>query len=287
MRAMLHSHCQGSAESYLASTSLIRSSTLLHLGLINLSISHTWRNKDDSRSFILPLKNCCIAKWSMMNTCKYSESIYLRSSLRISRTTQHLIWNYLNNSGYLEDKKKPIIFSMARLDTVKNLTGLTEWYGKNKRLRGLVNLVIVGGFFDPNKSKDREEMAEITKMHGLIKKYRLNGQFRWIAAQTDRNRNGELYRCIADTNGAFVQPALYEAFGLTVIEAMNCGLPTFATNQGGPAEIIVDGISGFHIDPQNGDESSNIIADFFEKCKVDPGYWNKFAAEGLKRINEW
>ena len=27
--------------------------------------------------------------------------------------------------------------------------------------------------------------------------------------------------------------ALYEAFGLTVIEAMTCGLPTFATNKGG------------------------------------------------------
>ncbi|KAG5247239.1 sucrose synthase [Salix suchowensis] len=180
--------------------------------------------------FILRLKNCCLAK-----------------------------------CGYLEDKKKPIIFSMARLDTVKNLTGLTAWYGKNKRLRGLVNLVIVGGFFDPNKSKDREEMAEITKIHELIEKYQLKGQFRWIAAQTTE---------IAMEN------SLYEAFGLTVIEAMNCGLPTFATNQGGPAEIIVDGISGFHIDPKNGDESSNIISDFFEKCKVDPGYWNKFSAEG-------
>ena len=223
----------------------------------------------------------------MTNTCKYSEIIYFRLSLRAIKTTQHLIWTYLNNSGYLEDKKKPIIFSMARLDTVKNLTGLTEWYGKNKRLRGLVNLVIVGGFFDPNKSKDREEMAEIKKMHELIEKYQLKGQIRWIAAQTDRKRNGELYRCIADTKGAFVQPALYEAFGLTVIEAMNCGLPTFATNQGGPSEIIVDGISGFHIDPKNGDESSNIIADFFEKCKVDPGHWNKYSLEGLKRINEW
>ncbi|KAI5432056.1 hypothetical protein KIW84_035986 [Lathyrus oleraceus] len=30
---------------------------------------------------------------------------------------------------------------------------------------------------------------------------------------TDRFRNGELYRCIADKNGAFVQPALYESFG--------------------------------------------------------------------------
>lgn len=188
--------------------------------------------------------------------------------------------------GYLADKKKPIIFSMARLDTVKNLSGLVEWYGKNKRLRNLVNLVVVGGFFDPAKSKDREEMAEIRKMHSLIEKYQLKGQFRWIAAQTDRNRNGELYRCIADTKGAFVQPALYEAFGLTVIEAMNCGLPTFATNQGGPAEIIVDGVSGFHINPYKGDESSNKIAEFFEKCKVDQAYWNKLSAEGLHRINE-
>ncbi|KAL2253888.1 UNVERIFIED_CONTAM: Sucrose synthase 6 [Sesamum indicum] len=188
--------------------------------------------------------------------------------------------------GFLADRKKPIIFSMARFDIVKNITGLTEWYGKNKRLRNLVNLVIVGGFFDPSKSQDREEMAEIKRMHALIDKYQLKGHIRWIAAQTDRYRNGELYRFIADTKGAFVQPALYEAFGLTVIEAMNCGLPTFATNQGGPAEIIVDGISGFHIDPNNGDESSNKIADFFEKCKGDSRYWNRVSLAGLKRIND-
>ncbi|XP_058199599.1 sucrose synthase 7-like isoform X2 [Rhododendron vialii] len=188
--------------------------------------------------------------------------------------------------GFLADKRKPIIFSMARLDTVKNISGLTEWYGKNKRLRNLVNLVVVAGFFDPSKSKDREEIAEINKMHALIQKYKLKGQIRWIAAQTDRYRNGELYRCIADTKGAFVQPAMYEAFGLTVIEAMNCGLITFATNQGGPAEIIVDGVSGFHIDPYNGDESSDKIADFFEKCKADAKYWSKISQEGLKRIDE-
>ncbi|GFZ17994.1 sucrose synthase 6 [Actinidia rufa] len=185
-----------------------------------------------------------------------------------------------------EHIKKPIIFSMARLDTVKNISGLTEWYGKNKRLRNLANLVVVAGFFDPSKSKDREEIAEINKMHALIQKYQLKGQIRWIAAQTDRYRNGELYRCIADTKGAFVQPALYEAFGLTVIEAMNCGLPTFATNQGGPAEIIVDGVSGFHVDPNNGDESSNKIADFFDKCKGDAEYWNRMSKAGLKRIYE-
>ena len=48
-------------------------------------------------------------------------------------------------------------------------------------------------------------------------------------------------RCIADSRGVFVQPALYEAFGLTVIEAMASGLPTFATSRcggGGEGEDI-------------------------------------------------
>ncbi|GMH23373.1 hypothetical protein Nepgr_025216 [Nepenthes gracilis] len=202
---------------------------------------------------------------------------------------EELLYNNEDNYehiGYLADKNKPIIFSMARLDKVKNITGLTEWYAKNQRLRRLANLVIVAGTFDPSKSKDREEIEEIKKMHALIEKYQLKGQFRWIAAQTDRHRNGELYRCIADKRGVFVQPAFYEAFGLTVIEAMNCGLPTFATNQGGPAEIIVNRVSGFHIDPANGEESSNKIADFFHMCNIRAGYWEEMSMAGLERINE-
>ncbi|KAF8398820.1 hypothetical protein HHK36_014680 [Tetracentron sinense] len=223
------------------------------------------------------------------------QSVYFPHTQKQKRLTsfhpaiEELLYSKEDNSehiGFLEDRKKPIIFSMARLDIVKNITGLTEWYGKNRKLRNLTNLVVVAGFFDPSKSKDREEIAEIKKMHALIEKYQLKGQIRWIAAQNDRYRNGELYRCIADTKGAFVQPARYEAFGLTVIEAMNCGLPTLATNQGGPAEIIVDGVSGLHIDPYDGDYSSNKIADFFDKCKNDVDIWNRMSTEGLRRIYE-
>ena len=61
---------------------------------------------------------------------------------------------------------------------------------------------------------------------------------RWVEKQSYKNFNGELYRYIADGRGIFVQPALFEAFGLTVIEAMTSGLPTFATQNGGPLEII-------------------------------------------------
>lgn len=105
----------------------------------------------------------------------------------------------------LSDKSKPIIFSMARLDRVKNITGLVEWYGKNKTLREYANLVVVAGYNNVKRSNDREEIAEIEKMHTLIEKYKLDGNFRWISAQMNRVLNGEIYRCIADTKGVFVQ----------------------------------------------------------------------------------
>lgn len=174
---------------------------------------------------------------------------------------------------------------MARLDRVKNITGLVEWYGKNAKLRELVNLVVVAG--DRRKeSKDLEEKAEMKKMYGLIETYKLNGQFRWISSQMNRVRNGELYRVICDTKGAFVQPAVYEAFGLTVVEAMTCGLPTFATCNGGPAEIIVHAKSGFHIDPYHGDRAADLLVHFFDKCKTDPSHWHKISQGGLKRIHD-
>ncbi|XP_042518014.1 sucrose synthase 2-like isoform X1 [Macadamia integrifolia] len=202
---------------------------------------------------------------------------------------ENLLYDPVQNDehiGTLSDRSKPIIFSMARLDRVKNITGLVECYGKNNKLRELVNLVVVAGYNDVKKSSDREEIEEIEKMHGLIKQYKLDGQFRWISAQTNPARNGELYRYIADTRGAFIQPAFYEAFGLTVVEAMTCGLPTFATCHGGPAEIIEHGISGFHIDPYHPDQAAEHMVAFFERCKKDPSYWDKISGAGLKRIYE-
>ncbi|CAN1353214.1 Sucrose synthase 2 [Linum perenne] len=165
------------------------------------------------------------------------------------------------------------------------------FYEKQKRLTAL-HASIEKMLYDPEqtdewmKSNDREEIEEIKKMHNLMKEYGLNGQFRWITAQTNRARNGELYRYIADTKGAFVQPAFYEAFGLTVVEAMTCALPTFATLHGGPAEIIEHGVSGFHIDPYHPDKTAEQMADFFQRCKEDPSNWKKISDGGLQRIYE-
>jgi sucrose synthase len=173
---------------------------------------------------------------------------------------------------------------MARLDRIKNLTGLARWYGESERLRSLANLFIVSGFVDPNQSRDTEEIAEIRHMHQLMDEYGLDGQMRWIC-HVDRVIGGELYRFVADRRGAFVQPALFEAFGLTVIESMVCGLPTFATCFGGPLEIIEHGVSGFHVDPNHGDRAADSIAEFFERCAESPEYWDEISRGGIDRVN--
>jgi len=186
--------------------------------------------------------------------------------------------------GVLEQPDKPLIFSMARLDRVKNLTGLVTWFAENERLRERANLLIIAGAVDPEDSTDREEQGEIQRMHELFDEHGLETQVRWVGKRLDKQLAGELYRWVADRPGVFVQPAVFEAFGLTVIEAMISGLPTFATLYGGPLEIIEDGKSGFHIDPNHGDRAAERLADFWERCEEEPEYWRRISEGGIERV---
>ena len=188
--------------------------------------------------------------------------------------------------GLLSDRDKPLLFSMSRLDRIKNMAGLVEWYAQNEELRKTANLLIVGGRLRVEESNDRDEREQIERTHWLFDEYGLEGSVRWVEMQTDKTKVGEFYRFAADQRGAFVQPALFEAFGLTVVEAMSSGLPTFATRFGGPLEIIQDGISGFHVDPTQGGESAQKILDFLQRCEKDPDVWDAISKAGIERVEE-
>jgi len=188
--------------------------------------------------------------------------------------------------GVLADPDKPPIFTMARLDRIKNLTGLVEWFARCPALRERANLVVVGGYVELRRSTDSEEKEQIRRMHELFDEHGLDGEVRWLEQCRDKPFNGEVYRTIADRRGVFVQPALFEAFGLTVIEAMSTGLPTFATRFGGPLEIVEDGVSGFHIDPHDGEEAAQVIDRFLEACERDPTQWDALSQGALRRVEE-
>ena len=186
--------------------------------------------------------------------------------------------------GKLDDPSKRPLFSMARLDRIKNMTGLAECYGRSAELQEHCNLILVAGKLYMEDSTDNEEREEIEKLYRLIDQYSLHGKIRWLGVRLPKSDSGEVYRVIADRRGVFVQPALFEAFGLTILEAMISGLPTFATQFGGPLEIIQDQVNGFYINPTHLEETAAKIGEFVSKCDQNPDYWTQMSKQAMERV---
>lgn len=190
-----------------------------------------------------------------------------------------------NIHGTLADPSKPPIFTMARLDRIKNITGLIEAYGMSGTLRDRCNLIIAAGSPNMEDSNDSEEREQIGIAHSLIARYDLHGRIRWLPG-VEKAHTGIVYRIIAGLRGVFVQPAYFEAFGLTILEAMLSGLPTFATRFGGPIEIIEDGVSGYLINTSRPELIARSLEEFFAAAGDDPGLWERISRGGVERVRK-
>jgi len=64
---------------------------------------------------------------------------------------------------------------------------------------------------------------------------------------------------------------LIESFGLTVAEAMSCGVPVIASRVGGLSELIEDGVCGYLVPPRDSDALAAKVIDLLsnpEKCQM-------------------
>ena len=112
----------------------------------------------------------------------------------------------------------------------------------------MANLVIVAGNRDDIREMDSGAENVLTELLLLIDQYDLYGR----VAYPKHHQPDEvpvLYRLAAASHGVFVNPALTEPFGLTLIEAAASGLPIVATEDGGPTDIIGNCKNGYLIDP--------------------------------------
>ena len=64
---------------------------------------------------------------------------------------------------------------------------------------------------------------------------------------------------------------------------MHSGLPVFATQFGGPLEIIERDKSGFLINPTDQEGMSSKISVFFTDCAENAKHWQTFSKAGMKR----
>jgi sucrose synthase len=188
--------------------------------------------------------------------------------------------------GRLEEPDKIPIFTMGRLNRIKNISGLVECFGESKELQEKCNLIVIAGKLLVSDAFDHEEREDIEKIYYLIDRYDLYHKIRWSGIRLSKGESGEIYRVIADHQGIFIQPALFEPFGLTILEAMISGLPTFATQFGGPLEIIQDGVNGFYINPTNYAETAAKILKFLGQCESNPDYWHQISRQAIARVKD-
>jgi UDP-glucose:tetrahydrobiopterin glucosyltransferase len=78
----------------------------------------------------------------------------------------------------------------------------------------------------------------------------------------------ELQAAIGGCAAILMTPKWVEAFGNVAIEAMACGVPVIAYRRGGPAEIVVDGRTGFLVEPDDIDGLAAAIARIGELDRV-------------------
>ena len=182
---------------------------------------------------------------------------------------------------FLRDPRKPMILALSRPDKRKNIVAVVEAYGQSSKLREMANLVIVAGNRDDVDELEEGAQEVFHELFVAIDRYDLYGQVA-LPKHHRRDQVPLFYRIAAATGGVFVNPALTEPFGLTLIEAAACRLPVVATEDGGPRDIIANCRNGILVDPLD----TESIAHALERLLSDRSFYETCAENGLKGVRE-
>lgn len=180
---------------------------------------------------------------------------------------------------FLNQPDKPVILALSRPDPKKNIVALIEAYGESPQLQQAANLVILAGNRDDIQDMENISRAVLNEILLAIDKYDLYGRVAYPKHHRPENV-ADYYRLAAASGGVFVNPALTEPFGLTLIEAAACGLPVVATGDGGPIDIIRNCQNGCLIDPLD----KTAMAKAVLQTLTDRQEWQIFARNGIQGV---
>lgn len=183
---------------------------------------------------------------------------------------------------FLSDPNKPMILAISRPDHRKNIATLIEAYGESESLQNKANLVIIAGNRDDIRDMDSGAEEVLTDILITIDLYNLYGKVSYPKHHCADDVS-IIYRLAALSGGVFINPALTEPFGLTLIEAAACSLPIVATEDGGPIDIINNCSNGYLVDPLD----QKMISDTCFKVIKDKKKWKQMSANGIAGVTEY
>jgi sucrose-phosphate synthase len=177
---------------------------------------------------------------------------------------------------------RPVILSLCRPDKRKNIAGLIKAYGEDLELQSMANLAVFAGIRKDISNMEDNERDVLTEILLLMDKYDLYGKIAIPKNHNFEHEVPELYRIAAEKKGVFVNSALTEPFGLTLIEAASCGLPILAPDDGGPQDIVKNCQCGILVDTTD----TKAIADAVKQIITDSEKWKRYSKNGIMNIRK-
>jgi D-inositol-3-phosphate glycosyltransferase len=121
-------------------------------------------------------------------------------------------------------------------------------------------LSIIGG--DPNVeegalSEEMNRLKALSEEHGLVDLVTFLGR---------RDQDALPYYYSAAE--AVIMPSHYESFGMVALEAMACGTPVVASEVGGLAFLVQDGVTGFHFPAEDSEALSDKLIKLIENEEI-------------------
>ena len=179
----------------------------------------------------------------------------------------------------LQYPQKPVILALSRPDERKNILTLLEAFGESSELQQAANLLIIVGSREDIRDMDKGPQAVLTSILLHIDSYDLCGKVA-LPKSHRSDEVPEIYRLAAASGGVFINPALTEPFGLTILEAAASGLPVVATENGGPVDIIANCHNGELVDPLDKVAITNALLKFLQQ----PDAWLQASQNGIKGV---
>lgn len=161
----------------------------------------------------------------------------------------YVVYNGVDTGLYqFQEKKQDYLLWLGRLSRAKNPDGT---------------------FYDPKGIRHAIALAEVTGSKLLLSgniednkfyehdvKPHLSDQIQWYGplASEQMIKKEQVAKLMASAKAFLMTVNWEEPFGLVMAEAMSCGTPVIGFDRGSVAELVLNGKTGFVVDPQKGVE---------------------------------
>jgi len=242
---------------------------------------NAWDRIKEAKKRYNPFRNIIIRYYLKYVDKIFSVSNALRTLLEINDIKNiETIYNGINLNDWAMDFKKTkafrkkyhldnkkVIFFGGRLSGAKGGDQILRAIALIKRRVNNIILLVVG-----------EENRYVREMKNLVRKLRIEKNVIF----TDWLETNQLKAAYYNMDVAVFPSLCFESFGMTNLEAMACKKPVVSTIFGGPKEVVVDGKTGYLVNPNNIELMTDKIVDLLKNPQKARG----FGEEGYLRAKE-